>query len=254
MRKFKRFPPRTLRFRSLLVLAGAFALLAAFAPRSNAALIAYFNFEDAANGANPDFTSEADQGLGIATTITTNYGLASMGTIADFTGGLNRVAGDVDNPPNGLHSMGLRRTTNNDPANFDIPLLSSQGFFQNMTVTFATNRNGNGFANVQLFYSIDGGANFTAVGVSTLLPTGLIVVTLPVPAAANNAPLLVLRIQFTNGGPGNDLQTMVDNIQINGTIVPEPATIAGGLLGVLGLCWFQRRRLIGTLRLRRASV
>ncbi len=29
----------------------------------------------------------------------------------------------------------------------------------------------------------------------------------------------------------------LDNIQINGT-VPEPATVAGGLLGVLGLCWY----------------
>jgi hypothetical protein len=34
--------------------------------------------------------------------------------------------------------------------------------------------------------------------------------------------------------------------------VPEPTTIAGGLLGVLGLCWFQRRRLIRSVRLRRA--
>ena len=47
MRKFKRFPPRTLRFRSLLILAGAFALLAAFTPRANAALIRYYNMEGA---------------------------------------------------------------------------------------------------------------------------------------------------------------------------------------------------------------
>ncbi|PYK39251.1 MAG: hypothetical protein DME60_09890 [Verrucomicrobia bacterium] len=37
-------------------------------------------------------------------------------------------------------------------------------------------------------------------------------------------------------------QDIIDNIQVNGTIVPEPATVGGGLLGVLGLCWFQRRR------------
>ena len=76
------------------------------------------------------------------------------------------------------------------------------------------------------------------------------IVSLAVPVGANNAPLLVLRLQFS-GGQTNDnvLQTIVDNIQINGTIVPEPATIAGGLLGVLGLCWFQRRRLISCVRL-----
>ena len=42
MRKFKRFQPRSLPFRLLLILAGAFALLAAFAPRANAALISLF--------------------------------------------------------------------------------------------------------------------------------------------------------------------------------------------------------------------
>jgi PEP-CTERM motif len=60
-----------------------------------------------------------------------------------------------------------------------------------------------------------------------------------------------LRLLFTGGSSnGNDLQFQLDNIQINGT-VPEPATVAGGLLGVLGLCWFQRRRLIRSVRFRR---
>jgi len=45
------------------------------------------------------------------------------------------------------------------------------------------------------------------------------------------------------------LQTQIDNIQL--VAVPEPATIAGGLLGVLGLCWHQRRRLIHSVRFRR---
>ena len=50
MRKFKRFPPRTLRFRLLLILAGALLLMAALVPRANAQTVAtlvYFNFEDA---------------------------------------------------------------------------------------------------------------------------------------------------------------------------------------------------------------
>jgi hypothetical protein len=249
MRKFRTFTPRALPFRFFLVVAGALLLMAAFAPRANASLIAYFNFEDAVNGAPPDFTSEADQGLGVATTITTNYTPADMETVANAVGTLNRVPTDVDT---NAHSMGLHRTTNNNGAHFDIPLFTPQGFFQNMTVTFATNRNGNGFANVQLFFSTNGGGTFTAVGAPTVLPTSLILVTLPVPAGANNAPLLVLRLVFTNGGPGNDLQTVIDNIQVNGTIVPEPATVAGGLLGVLGLCWHQRRRLISSVRLRKA--
>jgi hypothetical protein len=56
-------------------------LMAALAPSAKADLIAYFNFEDAADGSPPDFTSEADQGLGVATAITTNYFPANMTTV-----------------------------------------------------------------------------------------------------------------------------------------------------------------------------
>jgi hypothetical protein len=224
-------------------------LAAAFTPRAHAqSVIAYFNFEDAVNGANPDFTSEADQGLGVATTITTDYLPANMATIPNGVGVLNRVPTDVDT---NLHSMGLRRTGQfNEGRHFDIPLFTSQGFFSNMTVSFATNNNGNGFQTVQLFYSTNGGTTFTA-GPLVNYDTSLQVISLAVPVGANNAPLLVLRLVFTNGGPGNDLQTTIDNIQVTGTIVPEPATVAGGLLGFLGLCWFQRRRLIRSVRLLR---
>jgi hypothetical protein len=244
MRKFKTCSRRSLPFRLFIVLASALLLMAAFVPRANATLIAYFNFEDAVNGSPPDFTSEADQGLGIATTITTNYTFGNMSTIANVVGNLNRVAGDLDNPPNGLHSMGLTKSMANNGAHFDIPLNSGTGIFSNMTVTFATNSpTGNGFTLVQLFYSTNGGGTFTA-GPSQALASGLALVTLAVPVGANNTPLLTLRLVFTGGqSNGNDQQTEIDNIQINGTAVPEPATVAGGLLGVLGLCWFQRRRL-----------
>jgi hypothetical protein len=227
-------------------------LMAALAPSAKADLIAYFNFEDAADGSPPDFTSEADQGLGVATAITTNYFPANMTTVPTF-GDINRVAGDVDTPPNGLHALGLTRTFLNNGAHFDIPLFTSQGFFSNMSVSFATSSggNGNGFASVQLFYSPNGGGIFIP-GPTALLSGFPQLISLAVPAGANNDPLLVLRLVFTGGGTGNDLQTEIDNIQVNGTIVPEPTTIAGGLLGVLGLCWHQRRRLIRCVRLPRA--
>jgi hypothetical protein len=254
MRKSKRFRPRVLSFRSLLIVVGASMLLAAFVPRTNADVIAYFNFEDAAPGSAPDFTSESDQGLGIATTITTNYDPAHMTTTSDFTGGLNRVPGDIDNPPNGLSSLGLSRTIGNNGAFFDIPLFSPQGFFQDMTLTFVNANHGNGFALVTLQFSTNGGGTFTTGPSSPLLTGPPAIISLAVPVAANNAPLLVLRLVFSGGtSNGNDPQTQIDNILISGTIVPEPATVAGGLLGVLGLCWFQQRRLRLLLpRLRRA--
>jgi len=250
MRKFKRFPPRGLQYRSFLILTGALMLLAAYAPRADADLIAYFNFEDSTVGGPPDFTSEADQGLGIATTIITNYNPADMDSVTPGLP-LNVAAGDTD--PNNL-AVHLFRSEENNGADFDIPLYSSQGFFQDMTVTFAINVQGNGFSLVTLFYSTNGGVTFINSGnTASLLTGGIQLITLAVPVAANNAPLLVLRLEFTGGqSNGVNEQDIIDNIQVNGTIVPEPATVAGGLLGVLGLCWFQRRRLIRSVRFRKA--
>ena len=93
---------------------------------------------------------------------------------------------------------------------------------------------------------------FTIISPAQTIPANG-TMTLAVPSGTtNNMPVLFLRLKFTGGhSNGTDLQNQIDNIQINGTIVPEPATVAGGLLGVLGLCWFQRRRLIRSVRLRR---
>src|SRR5207244_988890 len=51
MRKFNKFwPARSRVFRSLLVVAGVFLLTAALAPKANATVLIYFNFEDATLG------------------------------------------------------------------------------------------------------------------------------------------------------------------------------------------------------------
>ena len=61
---------------------------------------------------------------------------------------------------------------------------------------------------------------------------------------------VIFRLTFDGGtSSGQNLQTIIDNIQLTG--VPEPTTVAGGLLGVLALCWHQRRRLIRSVRFRR---
>ena len=246
MRKLKRRHPRSLPSRLVLIVAGALMLVAAFAPRANAQLIAYFNFEGEPTPPYPvNMMSDVPPGF-VSTTLITNYVTPNISAGPGIP--LNVAPGDMD--PNNT-SLGLRRSSLNNGRFFDIQLFTAQGFFQNMTLSFATNGNGNGFESVQLSYSINGGAVFIA-GPTAQLTQGPQIVSLAVPPAANNAPLLVLRLQFFGGqSNGNDLQTIVDNIQVNGTIVPEPATIAGGLLGVLGLCWFQRRRLICCVRLRR---
>ena len=249
MRKFKRFPPRSLRFRSLLILSGALMLLAAFAPRANADLIAYYNFEGTPTPGFPvNLDSHAPAFFSSGNTLTLSF---NAGALEAVTPGLPENRWPTDPDPN-LTALGLTRSGANSPATFDIPLFSSQGFFQDMTLSFAINALGNGFTTANLFFSTDGGGSFTLFSTQKIPESGTVIISADVPTAANNAPNLVLRIQLTGGqSNGNDLQNVMDNIRVEGTIGPEPATVAGGLLGVLGLCWQQRRRLIRSMRLRR---
>lgn len=260
MRKFKTRRLRGLPFRPLLILAGALMLLAALAPRANASLIAYYNFEGTAT---PPYPVNLESHLPAVFFMSGNPLMLKTGADPSLAGSafptgstlstsgiaLNVAPGDP--LPNNT-ALGINHTSFAD-LYVDIPLFSSQGFFQDMTVSFAVSAAGNGYDTVTLWYSTNGGTTFTNSGQSAaILSGGALLVTFTVPAAANNAPLLVLRLAFTGGhSNGNNLQTAIDNIQVNGTIVPEPATVVGGLLGVLGLCWHQRRRLIQSVRSRR---
>jgi hypothetical protein len=258
MRKFMRFPPRALRFRSLLILAGAFALLAVFTPRANAQQLRFYDFDglppDPTYGVNLASHQPAfEQGVGTELFLDNGTpGTPYPGTRTSVEGGLN-----ANLPPGAqtnLNSLGFHR---NSLANLgvEIPFHPSQftGLYNVTSVSFAFSRNGNGYTSVQLQLSSTGSSGtYTNIsGVITLTGT---VVNITVPSGTTlNINNLALRLLFTGGSSnGNDLQFQLDNIQINGT-VPEPATVAGGLLGVLGLCWFQRRRLIRAVRFRRAS-
>ena len=254
MRKFKTRRPRALLFRSLFVVAGALLLMAALAPKANATVLVYFNFEDATIGGPFDPASDVvgapdfNPGGGLVlTNITTN--LVVTGAVAGFL--QNRTAGDIDTANPGV-ALGMR-TTPSDNGHY-LQFAFDATFFANMSLSFAINTQGNGFDHVQVAYSIDGGATFTNVGVPIFIPSsGVQIITLAVPSAVNNQAGAALRLVFTGGtSMGNNLQTVIDNIQLTGSIVPEPATVAGGLLGVLGLCWHQRRRLIRSVRWRRA--
>jgi hypothetical protein len=252
MRKFKRFQPRALPFRSLFVVAGALLLMAALAPKASATELIYFNFEDATLGGPFDPASDVvgapdfNPGGGLVlTNITTN--LVVTAAVAGFL--QNRTAGDIDTANPGL-AIGMR-TTPADNGHY-IQFAFDATFFGSMSLSFAVNTAGNGFNNVQLFYSTDGGGTFTAGPSSFISTAGVQIITLVVPSAVDTQANVILRMVFTGGtSMGNNLQTVVDNIQVNGSIVPEPATLGGGLLGVLGLFWHQRRRLIRAVRWRR---
>ncbi len=233
-------------FRSLLfAVAGALILTGFIVPRANAVLVTYFNFEDSTLGAAFDPNSDQPPGAQSSTLTVAFAGAApiSVGGIA-----LNVAPGDLD--PN-LLGMGFHDTK---AGTADITFSVSTLSLTNFALSFAVRDVGNGFTLATGSYSLDG-VTFTTTGVSgpvAIASTSSAVVTFTFPTAVDNQASPVFFRFSLSGGKSNgvDLQSVVDNIQLNAA--PEPATVAGGLLGACGLCWHQRRRLIRFLRLRPA--
>jgi hypothetical protein len=248
MRKFKRFRLHSLRFRSLLILASVLTLLAAFAPRAKADLIAYWNFEGPPPMGFPVDNTSNSPGVIIGLPLTTDYPVNELSSEAGID--LNIAPGDVE--PN-LVGLGLSHSGEAGERFFQAALPSFGGtvFYDVRTVSFAINALGNGFTSADVRYSLNGGG-FVSLGAQVVPTAGSLILTFTfAPHTTDNADV-VIRIVLSGGqSNGNNVQNIIDNVQINGFIIPEPATMAGGLLGVLGLCWFQRKRLIRSVCLRR---
>jgi hypothetical protein len=262
MRKFKTCSSRSLPLRLFVIVAGALLLLAAFAPSANAdcpACIRFYDFEAPGGIVTPGSHPPAlEQGDTPPFTILyqndngTPYNIANLSAeSAPTVGNTNLPAGANPN----VVSLGIHRSGTGH-LNLVMTFPSTTGIYNIQSVSFASAGSGNGFQNVQLQMSTDG-VNWTNLSVVTPIPTAITTIVLNntlCPGCTVGVPNLFIRLQFLNGqSNGTDLQNVIDNIQVNGTAVPEPATVAGGLLGVLGLCWFQRRRLITAVRFRRAS-
>jgi len=262
MRKFKTCSRRSLPFRLLVILAGALLLLAAFAPRANAdcpGCIRFYDMETpgpgdvVGRGSHPPaieqgnlppfaFLLQNDNG--------TPYTIGNVSAeIGNPIGSLNLPAGANPNSISlGVHASGQAHM------NIVMTFPSVAGIYDIQSVSFASRGSGNGFQNVQLQASLNGGVSWVNMSVVTPIPTSDTIITLnnTMGVVTLGVPNLLVRLQFINGqSNGGNLQNVLDNFQVNGTVVPEPATVAGGLFGVLGLCWHQRRRLIRSVRLRR---
>jgi hypothetical protein len=246
-------------FRPLFgAVAVALILAAALAPRADADVVAYFNFE------GNTFTSVAEPGPGGMYPFLQNQTILNSPTNPFSPGGLlvvpgvgttmNQLAGDVT-PTNS--ALALRGNTNGTATlncfRFGV---NTTGYAQ-ASLSFALQSVGNGtqFSQMQVRYSTNGGASFTVTpeGLVTIphTDTAFHIYTFNISGAGNTANALI-EVCFTGSTTNAGVNvTRLDNLQIN-AIVPEPATVTGGVLGVMGLCWYQRRRLIRSLRWRRA--
>jgi len=263
-------------FRSLLVaVAGALLLTGVFVPQANATLIMYFNFEDdpGTNGRDPLFDNYADAlpgtpgaldsdntGGGIQfskLTVVTTANVSTAGGLLD-----NRAPGDSDPadpvPPSFNGHALLFNSTKGTTATVSFTVNTS--FLTGLSLSFVSDNNGNGYGTVALTASVNGGAAFAVGGPPQTLATGVTTATFNIGngggvfLGSGTPQSTVFTLNFTNPGnsSGQDRQTAIDNIQLTATILPEPATVAGGLLGLCGLCWHQRRRLVRSPRLQRA--
>jgi hypothetical protein len=248
-------PVRFRRFHWLFAaVAGAFLLAGALAPRADADVLVYFNFESV------NFTSVPAPGPGGLYPLLQNQTILNSPTDPFPPGGLNLASGvligtilnelvpDVPTTNSALDLSGnTSGTTRLDCFRFGV---NTTGYAQ-ASLSFALQSLGNGtqFTAMEVRYSTNGGTTFTVT------PEGLVAIphdstyhiyTFNISGAGNTANALI-EVCFTGSTTNNSANhTYLDNIQIN-AVVPEPTTVVGGVLGVIGLCWHQRRRLIRSL-------
>jgi hypothetical protein len=224
----------------------------ALVPKADADVIVYFNFE------GNTFTSVPAPGPGGLYPVLQNQTILNSPTNPFPPGGLlvtpgvgtilNQLVLDVPTTNTALELKGnTQGTTNMNCFRFGI---NTTGYAQaSLSFALASLGNGTQFTQMEVRYSTNGGTTFTVT------PEGLVTITrdtlyhlytFDISGAGNTANALI-EVCFTGSTTNNAANhTYLDNLQIN-AVVPEPATVAGGVLGVLGLCWQQRRRLIRSL-------
>lgn len=151
-----------------------------------------------------------------------------------------------------------------DPSPTDLPDAVSDNEYIEFNVTLSTgtsytatgfnfiwDRSSTGASAVTLQYSTDG---FATAGTFLASATGLAIgnTTVFTNLDFNHTSTAVTTTYRLYGygatgatGTGGFESTNLNanpNVIFEGTVVPEPATVIGGLLGLCGLCWHQRRR------------
>ncbi len=211
----------------------AISLLACLAPQSEAALVAYWNF----NGLSIATASAPGSG-GVPTTISADQGSGTIG-LSPWTGLVDDFAGSTIN------------ALNSDPTEESLSLVSSAGNgsfitisfsmtgLEDPVVTFATRGSSTGFTTGTWSWSTDG-VSFTPVAGNTATTSttyGLATVDLSAVNALDMATSVFLR--YTLSGATNiSGNNRIDNMQINA--VPEPSGAA--ILGSIGMLGLLRRR------------
>lgn len=198
-----------------------------------ASLVAYWNFNTGSTTTtNAKWPGPISADLGSGTILTSGWG----GWTDNFAGStLNALNGDVAGA-----SLSLVAGTNNAGNGTYIQLEFSTTGLQDLIVSFDTRGTSTGFDSSDWLWSTNG-VTFTSTGISTATRStafSTVQVDLSGVSQIENAGSVYLRYVLS-GATSNSGNNRLDNIQINATAIPEPAT--AGLLG-LGVLLFRRRK------------
>jgi hypothetical protein len=222
--------------------------VAALAGSAHADLLAYWNFNVSTPGSGGGLGTldtwngtgfPADVGTGLLTSnITRNTNAVTPdGTLGTFGGDLlNSLFGD---PTGGALAIqgGASTINNGNWFQFEVPTTG----YEDIILTYATRGTGTGFNSHAVSYSVDGGA-FVSLGAHAAQNSATWVLhttDLSAISAADNVASLVIRITLS-GATGATGNNRFDNVQVNGTQIPTPGSLA--LLGLGGLVAARRRR------------
>lgn len=225
---------------------------------TRADLIAAWDFQTIATGGtsitnapNTPRVINANFGSG---TIYLDGSNGSSSWVTNTTGNeLTAFGGSTVNTSNGLSSVttgssGLALVNTNANGKY-VTLGFSMTGFQGLSLTYTTQRTSTGFTNQLWEFSTDG-SNWSLVGnVGTGTVSGTIATAYNTSGVIgfygitglDNASTAYLRLTVSgaSAAAGNN---RLDNIQLNATVVPEPATFSLMLFGVLGLRRFMGRQ------------
>jgi hypothetical protein len=255
---------------------GVLMLMAMAAPSAHAFLVTYYNFNTEADGTTFPFTSNTTAVPGTQQTHLVNDATnafpggvvdidASAGTTLNHWPGGPGQPEDVSGAGGALDLSGNANSgiTKDTSYCFDFGGISTTGKFD-VSLSFAIASVGNAgqFDTLTVEWGTSASAAVPAasypnsvtlspftIGLNTSIVTYQQVTGALGAGADDLAAGTFVWIQFCFSGSGNNANgndTFLDNVSV--TAVPEPSSYIGGLLGLFGLCWYQRRwfmRLVG---------
>ncbi len=208
------------------------------ATSAHAVNLAYWNFNTNTTGTNNGASYSPTSGTAslnlVGWTTTGTSGITSFGGTT-----LNALNSDAAGQALALQGGTTTGTPNNGAT---MVLNFSTSGFEDVILSFATQRTSTGFNSNQVEYSTDG-TNYTAFGSPYVPASSFSVQTFDLSAisAIENQSNVWIKVTF-GGASANTGNNRIDNIQVNATeVVPEPATMTI-LAGAAAMAAMRRRK------------